>query len=69
MAENLEGGGIDLIWRRFLLAIELILKSDMNVYLALTCEAGVWGPHISKNLDNRPHGVLNHMVLCLTSSG
>ena len=47
LAENLEGGGIDLIGRWVLFAIELILKSEPDVYLYLPCEAGSRAPIVA----------------------
>ena len=61
MAENLEGDGLDSIRRRVLLDVARILESDPDVYLSLTCEAGVWFPHSGERLDNQTYGFHNHV--------
>ena len=69
MAKNLEGGGLDTIFQQDLLAISPILKSELGVYIALTCEVGVWGPHNGKHLSNQTYSVLNRAGSYLESAG
>ena len=69
MAENLEGYGLDPIWWWVFLAIEIILKLELDVYLTLNFEVGVWFPHSGKRLSNKMYGVLNYAVSYLISTG
>ena len=68
MAENLEGDELDSIRRRVLLDVARILESDPDVYLSLTCEAGVWFPHSGERLENQPCGNLKCTGLYFTSA-
>ena len=51
-----------------MLDIALLLKSEPDVYISLTCELGVRVPHSGKRLANGTYDVLNHAGLFLTSA-
>ena len=52
-----------------MLVIAPILKSETNIYLTLTYEGGLWGPHSRESLSHLLYRVLDHEGFYLMSAG